>query len=269
MWTKLIQKNRARFLKIPKRVRYVLASGVGGLSLFFLVGLPYQYTGIALPFLILLSYALTWFALLEDIKGVEWGTLFILPVFWTVCWYLSFYMLSMRFLIRLLFGLTYPVIFYVLVSAMNIFNVGVEKNLQLRRAAHAANSFIMVFTYYLFVQVLHSFAFPWYVVTFLVGVATFALGVQYFWTLSPSPVLSQSVWSLAAYQAFVMMFTNILISFLPFAAETTRPVIISGVYYVVGGLLEAHTDEVLLRQKVREYTPILVMLLLAIFLTLR
>lgn len=269
MWARLIQKITGRLLKIPKRARYVISSAVGGLLLFAMVGVPYEYTGFAVGVLVLCSYVLTWFALLEDVKGVEWGTLFILPIAWTACWYLSFYLLSMRFLVRLLFSMTYPIVFYVIVSAMNIFNVGVEKNIQLRRAAQAANSFIMVFTYYLFIQVLLSFALNWYITASIAGICTFVFGIQYFWALSPSTNITKDMKNMALYQSMIMMFTIVGLSFIPLASETSRPVIVAGVYYVFGGILEVYKDEVLLRQKMKEYMPILLLLVVAIILTIR
>jgi len=266
---KLFGQIRARFVRIPKQLRYVISSSLGAIFLFLAVGVPYPYSWIVLPFLCILSYILTWFALLEDLRQGEWLVLFILPVFWTASWYVSFYMLPMRFSIRIAFTLMYPLIFYIVVSAMNIFNVGVEKNIQLRRAAQAANQFITVIVFYLFTQVINSFGLSWIVLGLLTGVASWILGLQLFWTMSPSELISSEVKNLALFQGFVIGFFMILLSFLPFSLETPRPMIITGVFYVVNGVLAIYTDAILVKQRIREYLSILILLILAAILTLR
>jgi hypothetical protein len=259
----------ARFVRIPKQLRYVISSGLGAVCLFLAVGVPYPYSWIVLPLLCIVSYILTWFALLEDLKQGEWFVLFILPVFWTASWYISFYMLPMRFAIRVVFSLTYPLIFYIVVSAMNIFNVGVEKNIQLRRAAQAANQFITVIVFYLFTQVINSFGLAWVALGLLSGIAAWILGIQLFWTLSPSELISSEVKNLALFQGFVIGLFMILLSFLPFTLETPRPMIITGVFYVVNGVLSIYTDKILVKQRIREYLSIMILLILAAILTLR
>ena len=259
----------SKFVRVPKQIRYVIASVLGAIFLFLAVGVPYPYSWIVLPFLCVMSYLLTWFALLEDIKRGEWYVLFILPVAWTATWYVSFYMLPMRLVVRLLFSLTYPLILYIIVSAMNIFNVGVEKNLQLRRAAQAANQFIIVLVFYLFTQVISSFGLSWFILGIITGVFAWLLGIQLFWTLNPSETISTEVKNLSLYQGFVIGFFMILLSFVPFTLETPRPMIITGSFYVVSGILSTYTDHILMKQRRREYYGILILLILATLLTLR
>lgn len=258
-----------RFVRIPKQLRYVISSVLGAVLLFLAVGVPYPYSWIVLPVLCVSSYLLSWFALLEDIQQNEWYVLFILPVIWTACWYVSFYMLPMRLVIRLAFSLTYPIIFYIIVSAMNIFNVGVEKNIQLGRAAQAANQFIMILVFYLFTHVINSFGLSWAVLGLVTGIFAAILGIQLFWTLSPSEIVSSEVKNLGLFQGFVVGFFMMLLSFLPFNLDTPRPMLITGTFYMISGVLSTYKDSILFKQRLREYFGILVLLLLAAILTLK
>lgn len=259
----------SKSLSIPKRVRYVIASAMGAVFLFLAIGVPYPYSWIVLPFLCILSYALTWFSLLEDIHRDEWYVLFILPVAWTATWYISFYMVPMRFAIRILFSLTYPFVFYIIASAMNIFNVGVEKNIQLRRAARAANQFITVLVFYLFTQITSSFGLSWYVLGIATGIFSWILGIQLFWTLDPQETVSQEVKNMALFQGFTTGLFMALLSFLPFVMDTPRPMIITGIFHVINGVLSTYTDSILFKQRIREYFGILIILVLATLLTLQ
>ncbi len=259
----------AKSIRIPKRVRYVVASAVGAVLLFVAIGVPYPYSWLVLPLLCISSYGLIWFSLLEDIHGAEWYILFILPVAWTATWYISFYMVPMRFVIKILFSLTYPLILYIIASAMNIFNVGVEKNIQLRRAARAANQFIIVLVFYLFTQIMSSFGLSWHILGVATGVFSWILGIQLFWTLDPQETISVEVKSLALFQGFTTGFFMILLSFLPFVMDTPRPMIITGIFHVVNGVLSTYTDTILFKQRIREYFGISVILIIAILLTLQ
>ncbi len=258
-----------RFVRIPKQLRYVIASLLGAVCLFFAVGVPYTYSWFILPLLCAVSYILTWFALLEDIKRIEWYMLFILPIVWTACWYMSFYMLPLRFISKLVFTLLFPLIFYILISAMNIFNVGVEKNIQLLRAAQAANQFIVVLVFYILTQIFVSFNLHWTVLGILTGVFGWLLGMQLFWTLDPREEITTEVQNLALFHGFVIGYLMILMSFVPFILETPRPMIVTGTFYVLSGILSTYKDPILFKQRLREYFSILLLLILAALLTLR
>lgn len=264
-----INKYSHRFKRVPKRLRYVISSVAGAILLFVGVGVPYQQAWLMLIFLIMAGYALTWFALLEDIKGIEWGILFILPVVWTACWYLTFYMVPMRLLTRLIFSLLYPTILYVIVSAMNIFNVSVGRSIQLHRAAQAANYFVIVLVYYLVTRVVLSFSMPNLLTGIVLGIFTFILSLQHYWTIVPSVSLSANSIRLSAFQAFAMSYLMVLMSLLPFANESPRPIIITGVYYVLSSLFASLNDEVLLYRRLRELILVIIILALTVLFTLR
>jgi len=263
-----IIKYSHRLKRIPKRLRYVISSASGAIILFIAVGVPYQQAWLMLILLIIAGYALTWFALLEDIKGIEWGTLFILPVIWTACWYLTFYMVPMRLLTRLVFSVMYPAVLYVIISAMNIFNVGVGRSIQLHRAAQAANYFVIVLVYYLVTRVILSFSMPCLVTGLLLGVVTFIVSIQHYWTLSPSVTISVQSVRMSAFQALAMTYLMILMSLLPFATESPLPIIVTGVYYVLSSLFAALGDEVLLERRLREFILVIIILALATLFTL-
>ena len=258
-----------RLVKIPKHLRYVISSGVGALALFLAAGVPYEYLWIAMILLVTLSYFLTWFALLQDIKGVEWLLLFLIPMAWTACWYAFFYFIPMRLIVRFALSLAYPFIFYTLISAMNIFNVGVEKSIQLHRAAHAANTFLVTFVYFLFVEILFPIGFPWYGFCFVTTLFTYFLTLQVFWANDPGQGMKKEVIHLARYVSVIMAIFSILFYLLPFLVDTTRSVIMGGIFYILTNLLSTYTDKVLWRQRLREFVVVLIILVATTIFTLR
>ncbi len=258
-----------RFIRIPKQLRYVIASIVGGVALFAAAGAPYPFNLLILPVLCLLSYGLVYFGLLEDIKRHEWFVLFIVPVIWTACWYVSFYMLPSRFVSRMVFSIVHIFIMYILIGAMNIFNVGVEKNIQLQRAAQAANQFVIVLVFYLYTQIISSLNLYWIVLGTLTGIFAGLMGIQAFWTYAPRETISRETFKLSLFQGFVMGHMMILLTFVPFLLETPRPMIVTGVFYILSGILANYTDEVAFRARVREYLAVLVLLVIAAVITIQ
>lgn len=249
-------------LKIPKHVRYVVASIAGAVLLFIGLGLPYEFFWLYMILMVLVSYVLTWFSLLEDIRGVEWVLLFMMPVAFAVCWYSFAFLVPMRLVVRLGFTLTFPFLFYVLISAMNIFNVRVEKSLQLHRAAHAANMFVVTFIYYLALELTLSTGWPTYIYTIMVLIGTYFAGLQIFWSMDPKQNISAHVKHLSRYTCVVMAGFAFILSMLPFLVETARPIIMAGSFYVLTNLLTTYKDPLVWRQRLREYFIVIVILTL-------
>lgn len=265
-WKDHVRKN---FLRLPKQLRYLLSSFIGAAALFAGVAVPSPFHWILVPFFGLLAYFLCWFALIEDLHKDEWYVLFILPVTWFVLWYLSYYILPSRLFTRLAFTAIFPLIFYLILSTMNIFNVGVEKGIQLYRAAQTANQLLMIVIYYLFTLLVSAFDVHWFFLGVSVGVFSFVLSTQLFWSLDPQEIMPKSVWQVSILAGILMGYTMILLSFLPFSLDTPRPMIITGVFYVFSGLFAMYTDEVAFRYRSREYLVIFVILFAAFLLTLR
>src|SRR3989344_5318726 len=137
----LIQTAEYRFRAIEKRYRLIfsfltLSAILFGSTFFF-----FTESVIFIPILIISTYMLTFFAILEGIEGFEWFSLFIMPVLITVSFYLFFFLFPVRWITRVPFILIYCVSMYASLLCANIFNVGVEKSLQLYRAAFSVNFF--------------------------------------------------------------------------------------------------------------------------------
>ena len=130
-----------RALKISKRFRFVISAMI--MSVIMLISTTFYFDKALffIPILITFSYFLTYFSLLEGIEKLEWFTLFFMEVFVSVAFYLVFFLLPSRWVTRLPFVTFYAISLYAMLLCSNIFNVGVEKSLQLYRAAFSVNFF--------------------------------------------------------------------------------------------------------------------------------
>lgn len=255
------------FGHIPKHVRFAISSILGAAILFLAVSLPFQYIFITLPVFVFVCYWLVWFAIYENINRVEWIMLFVLPVLWALEWYVFFYMIPIRWLTRVAFGLIFSIVFYVLLSVENIYNVGVEKNIQLQKAAITVSTVFLVGLCYIAFQVVASFEMYWLLSGVIIALISWIFALKHFWTVEPQ--LKFDAWqiSLTNFVSICMFFASLALTFVPFGSENTRPVILSGFFYLLTNSTAESRDAITFRQKSKEFLLVFAALVLIIFVT--
>ncbi len=113
-----------RCIKIDKNVRFLISTFVLGLVMLISTMFFFDKAPIFIVLLAVLSYFLTLFSLLEQIEKIEWFMLFLIPVLFTISFYLFFFLFPVRWLTRVPFVIFYTVSIYALLRSSNIFNVG-------------------------------------------------------------------------------------------------------------------------------------------------
>lgn len=219
------------------------------------------------PVFILLSYFFTYFSLLEDIEKVEWITLFIMPVIFTVVCYSFYFLFPVRWLTRVPYLFIYSVSMYALFLTSNIFNVGVEKSLRLYKAAFSVNYLFQTFLIFLASNIIFSLREYFIVNAIGVGIVSFALAAQLFWTIKLDLALSTEVRNHAMFVGLLMGETALVLSFMPLQGSVLA-LILASTYYSVGGLTSAHLDNRLFRSTIREYLVVLIFVWIVAGLTL-
>lgn len=253
---KLIKIIEIKSLGIEKRYRLVFSmitlSGLLLGSTFFFFTESYIF----LPILIVATYLLTLFSVLEGIDGFEWFSLFIIPVLVTVAFYLFFFLFPVRWITRVPFIIIYGISIYAALLCSNIFNVGVEKSLQLYRAAYSVNFFYQTIVAFLLFNAIFSFRMNFIANALMVGIIAFALSLQVVWTIRLEEKINRGLLLNALLITLVMVEVAIAISFLPLRITITS-LFLTAVYYSSSGLLAHFLDEKLFRETVREYLVVL------------
>lgn len=228
---------------------------------------PFDYIYITLPFLLLGCYFLVWFAIYENIDKIEWAMLFVLPVLWALVWYVFFYMVPVRWLTRVLFGFIFSFVFYILLSVENIYNVGVEKNIQLQKAAVTVTTILMVGLSYMAAQIIVSFELYFIVQGLLISGLSWIIALKFFWTNDPSLKILDWQLKLTNLVAVIMFFLSLILSFVPSTAGTTRPVALVGIFYVLTNALSDGRDPIVFKQRSRELIVVAVAVAVVILIT--
>jgi hypothetical protein len=255
-------------IRLPKRLRFVISSvamtGIMLLTTFF----DFNLLWIFLPVLVLSIYFFTYFSILEGVEKIEWIVLFVMPLFFTIFTYFFYFLFPVRWLTRVPLIVMYGFSLYAILLTSNIFNVGVEKNIQLYRAAFSVNFLFQTLIVFLAIQVVTSFR-----QTFLInGLAAFGLlfplAMQLLWSVKPQIRIERIQVQLAALIAFLMMQAAVVLSFIPLKS-TIYALCITATYYSVAGLMYHYVDDKLFKQTVREYVFVIAFVCVIALLTLQ
>lgn len=253
--------------KIEKRLRFVISSLLLTTLVLISTFFSFDFVWLFVPIFIIFSYFFTYFSLLEDIEKVEWTALFIMPVIFTVVCYSFYFLFPVRWLTRVPYLFIYSVSMYALFLTSNIFNVGVEKSLRLYKAAFSVNYFYQTFLIFLSSNILFSLREYFIVNAIGVGVVSFALATQLFWTIKLDLELSTEVRNHALFVGLLMAETALVLSFLPLQGSVLS-LILASTYYSLGGLTSAHLDNRLFRSTIREYVVVIIFVWVVAGLTL-
>lgn len=254
-------------IRIEKRIRFVIST-VFLTGLLLISTLFYYDAGIYfVPILAIATYLATYFALYEDIEKIEWVMLFIMPVAISVSWYLFYFLFPGRWLTRVPFLISYAVSMYAVLLSSNIFNVGVEKNLQLYRAGFSVNYFFQTVVFFLLSSVIASFRWGFLANSLVFSIGTAILSLQLFWSIRLDLHIRREVRFYTALTTLLIGEGACILSFLPLPTSMYA-LAVAVLYYCVAGLTYHHIDERLFGHTVREYISILIIIFMLLFLSL-
>lgn len=263
-----LAKNPPRWAyKIEKRYRFVISVIISTTLMLFSTFFFFDWAWVFVPLFIIIVSLLVFYSILEGVEKLEWLMLFLMPVLFTVSFYLFYFLFPVRWLTRIPFAAVYATSLYALLLTSNIFNVGVEKNLQLYRAAFSVNYFFQSFVAFLIFNILFSLRQNFLVNGLGAGIITFPLALQFLWTIKLDLVLEKQVLANSAFIALLMFELAIILSFIPLRTSISA-LLLSACYYSFIGLTTAYMDNRLFKNTIREYLFVLGFVLVITFLTL-
>lgn len=255
-------------LQIEKRIRFVINVFLMTLLMLASTFFFFDKAIFFIPIFIVAIYVLTYFSILQGIEKIEWLMLFLMPVLITVSFYLFYSLFPVRWLTRLPFILLYSFSLYAILLSSNIFNVGVEKSLQLYRAAFSVNYFYQTIIIFLAASVIFSFRLSPFINGVSMFVLSFLLSLQLFWSVKPKVSLSRLVISYSVLMSVVLLQVTILFSFIP-VKLTVFALFTTAIYYSLCGFLYHHMEQKLFTNTIREYAIVIVFVLGIVLLSLQ
>lgn len=240
------------FEHVDKRQRFVISTLI--LTFFIFISSFLTFNQIKYFILIIagMVYFLTFFSILEGIERFEWLMLFILPVYFTVAFILFYFLLPVRWLTRLPFIIIYGISIYAILLSSNIFNVGVEKSLQLFRAAFSVNFLFLTLTLFLIFNLVLSFQLNFVFNFVSIFLFTLPLNLQFLWSINPKIILESSTIKYAFLIALIIAETGLVFSFVPIKS-TLLAIFLTACFYSLVGLFQAYIEKRLFKERIREY----------------
>ncbi len=259
LWLKSIRKA-------SKRQRFVYATLliVGANSLLTL--LPFQVAIYLVPLLLVMVYAATYMALLEEIEQIEWVVLFILPVYFSVSMFFFYYLLPDRLFAKVPYFLALSVGTYAVLLSENIFNVGVEKSLPLYRAAFSVANFLTLVVFFLMYTVLLSFRLHFLFNAFFGALISWPLFFHGIWMSSPKAVLEERIYKFATVLTILLSFAVLVLNFMPIKTSIFALYNVA-VAYVLLGITQEIIQDTVFRERIREYLIVFSLMTVLVLLT--
>lgn len=264
----ILQKNTFRlFIGVEKRFRFVISAF--SLAMIILLASFFEFNSfiVFIPVLIIAAYFFTYFSLLEGLDRSEWLLLFIMPVFFTISFYLFYFLFPVRWLTRVPFIVLYGISIYAILLTSNIFNVGVEKNLQLLRAAFSVNYFYQSILVFLLTNVLLSFKQTFFVNGLVIFIIVFLLATQLLWTVKLEIVFDKKLLLYGGFVAALMAELTVIVSFISLQS-TILSLFLTACYYSFSGLMYHYWDQRLFKNIIREYLFVIFFVSVLVLLSL-
>jgi len=198
------------------------------------------------------SYILIAWVLFEDLKGVEWISLLVLPVMFVLgAGLFSYYLptivpnlVGMRFdlkmaknlatLVRFVYFILIAVGLYAIILTENIFSVASIRNIQLIRAARSVGFIMTLIVAMFFFHTILSLKLAFWLVGIFVLVAVLFLSFAGLWSVDLKGEKIKEIYLLSLIIAVLMAELGIVLAFWPIKAFMGALVLVTGFYSLLG-----------------------------------
>lgn len=260
--------NKITSVTLSKRKEFVLITGVltAGLVATQLITESSRYW--ALLFLTFCSYGIAAVGLREQMKGIKWITLLVLPALFTAAVGLFYFLLPVRWLTRLPIALLYAIGTYAILLVENIYSVAVNRSIQLLRVAHAVGFLVTLVAMFLLFNTVYSLRLDSYINAGLVALISLPLILQSLWSIKLDEILDREVLLYCVLVTLVISEVGYMISFWPL-----KPIIISifltTISYALIGICQHYFAKRLFKQNILEYIQVVAIVTILILITTR
>jgi len=215
-------------------------------------------------FLAFISYLLTAWSLKEDIKSNEWILLFILPVFFTASVSLFYFLLPPRWIIRLTTTTMFALGTYAILLVENIYNVAVERSIQLLRAAQSVGLLVSLAVIFLTSNIIYSLRLPFWANMLIMTIISFFLAMQSLWSVNLEKHFNKELYLYSLIIAVGVGELSMALSFWPIE-NASFSLFLSASYYSLVGVVQQHILERLFINVIREYIIVFILTFILAF----
>lgn len=264
---RFFRKHKHQFL-LDKRQRFALHTVflTGGLLITQLIWEDYRFLMVGI--LSLFSYILTAWSLSEDVKGIEWILLFILPVLFTATVSLFYFLLPGRWITRLTVTAIFALGTYAGLLVENIYNVSAARSIQLLRAAQSVGLLVTLVVVFLSTSIAFSLRINAWKNMLIISPICFLLALQSLWSVRLEETLTRQIVLYTVIISFGIGELAFAISFWPIQFATAS-LFITASFYALVGTVQQYLFGRFFRNTIREYIIVFLFTLALTFLVTR
>ena len=238
--------------RISKRQSFVLSAIFLTVGMMVTQGIDSQWRYASVFVLSSLAAILSAFVLREDLDGIEWLTLLILPSLFTAGVALFYFLLPVRLLTRIPIAFLFALGFYALLLTENIYNVAAIRTIALLRAAHTVGFIITTVTAFFFFDTILTFHLSFFIQGVLIFLLSFLLSFQALWSMVLTTGMEERLVFFSF--AFALIFGEIAM-FLAFWPVTSLAgaLFLTTIFYVLVGMGQRYLDQRLFNKEIFEF----------------
>lgn len=272
-------------INMSKRAKFVLVSLVLALCLWLttLVDVELRF-GLSLG-ISALTYVLSVWVLFDDLKGIEWLTLMVLPVMFSLgsALFANFLPNSIPRIFGkvfetetgiLLAGILRTVYFFLIAMGLygillieNIFSVASIRTIQLFRAARSVNFILILLTALFFFTTIFGLKIAFYGIALLVFVVTYVLSFPSLWSIDLKTGENQMLNKISLTIALVVAMVGLALAFWPVKPFMAGLMLTSILYAQLGILEQRLSNRVYLEGSVEYIVTVIIILLVGYWTT--
>lgn len=265
---KKILRKISKKISFTKREKFVLIIGILTFGLLTIQLSPEKWRYLLTAVLVLVTYILGVWGLREDLGGIEWLTLFILPTMYAAAVPLFYFLLPVRWLTRLPTAILFALGMYAILLVENIYNVAAIRTIQLLRAAHSVGLLLTLLTTFLLFAIIFSLHLPFFLNFLLVFIASFPLILQSLWAMKLEAKISQDIFLYTLVISLVLAQFAFVFSFWPIQT-VIEALFLTTVFYSLVGMVQQHLVERLFRRTMVEFIAVSAIVFLLVLVTTR
>ncbi len=236
---------------IDKRQKFVIATLLLSLGLFFT---EFQFTqwGLIITFILpFLTILFLWWAIYIDLKESKLYQVFILPFFYTLAFGFFYLLTPTTFIVRLLLTAVYAFGLYSLFLSQNIFIVSSSRTIQLLSGARIVSFVITLISYFFLTNIVFSFRIIIFPEIALIAAYTYLMIYHSLWTYTLQKY-SQSLLLWVSALTVCIIEVASLVWFWP-SSPTVTALFLSGFFYAMVGLSHIWLEKRLFKGILWEY----------------
>lgn len=255
-------------LRISKRQEFVIAIFILVLVLIATQLVAIEQRNEMVITLGVISFIACVIVLRDDLRGIEFLTLTILPTMFTIAVAFFYFLLPVRWLTRVPTAVLYALGMYAILLTENIYNVAAVRSIQLLRAAHSVGFLITLIAVFLLFDTILSFHFHPLTNTILIFLISFPLVLQSLWSMSLEQKFSYLVLVGSLISSLVFAQVAYILSFWPINT-TILALFLTTIFYSCVGALQQKLVDRLFPNTLREFLGVALITFILVILTTR